>query len=179
MPFSTFVFWLRMGLDRVVLVQWLKFRNYSFEKIYFSFERLLCVFVVHKFKNVTELLENRELVTCESKVATELSHAHWTDSERLVVSFIQLAWPVHEALVMFTVPDTQHVRDLMTSRLNSSILYLTSYLWAKMPRVIHLSFRKIRMMSSVRLDANSPRLLCHAENEGPAIFGIKIRVSQN
>ena len=91
MHLSTFVFWLRMGLDRVVLVQWLEFGNDSFEKIYFSFEALLLVLVVHKFKHVTELLEDGELVTCESKVAAELSHAHWTDSERLVVSFIQLA----------------------------------------------------------------------------------------
>ena len=128
MHLSTFVFWLRMGLDRVVLVQWLEFGNDSFEKIYFSFEALLLVLVVHKFKHVTELLEDGELVTCESKVAAELSHAYWTDSERLVVSFIQLAGPIHEALVMFTVSDTQHVRDLVTSRLNSSILYLAGYL---------------------------------------------------
>ena len=65
----------------------------------------------------------------------------------------------------------------MTSRLDRPILHLLGNLTVKHARRIFL--RKVGMMPGVRLDADAPRTLGHAENEGPAVLRIEVGIGQH
>ena len=70
------------------------------------------------------------------------------------------------------------MRQLMTSRLDCPILHLPRNLGREVShRLILMS--EIRMMPGVALDANSPTLLRHTEDEGPAVFGVEICISKH
>jgi hypothetical protein len=43
----------------------------------------------------------------------------------------------------------------------------------------HVVVREVRMMSRVRLNANTPALLGHTEDEGPAFLRVQISIRQN
>ena len=74
------------------------------------------------------------------------------------------------------MPDRKYVCEFMTGRFYSPILHLLGNLTSKSSLLI---LRKVWMVPSITLDANSPALLCHSEHKGPPLLGIQIGVGQN
>ena len=66
----------------------------------------------------------------------------------------------------------------MTSCLDGTVLDLASNLRGE---VAHrdLVVSEVGMMPRVRLDADAPGLLCHAEHEGPAVLRIQVGIGQH
>ena len=63
------------------------------------------------------------------------------------------------------------MRQLMTCRLDCPILHFPRNLRCEVSHWLIL-MSKVRMMPGVTLDANSPTLLSHTKDEGPAVFGV-------
>lgn len=65
--------------------------------------------------------------------------------------------------------------ELMASRLNSPILHFPSNFGIELPhRLVVVS--EVWVVARVALDADSPALLGHAEDEGPAVLGVQVGV---
>jgi hypothetical protein len=63
----------------------------------------------------------------------------------------------------------------VTGRLDCTILNLLGDLRAEHPlRLVVVG--EVGMVTSIRLDANSPALLGHAEDEGPSLFRIEVSI---
>lgn len=74
--------------------------------------------------------------------------------------------------------DWENVRQLMTCRLNCPILNFPSNFWSEVSHRFILMC-KIWMMPSIALNANSPTLLGHTENESPPVFRVKICICKH
>ena len=74
--------------------------------------------------------------------------------------------------------DGQDMGDLVTSSLNSSVLYFPCNFTCEYSLVLALH-SEIGMVPGITLDTNSPRLLCHSKDECPTILGVQICVGQD
>ena len=68
------------------------------------------------------------------------------------------------------------MRQLMARRLDRSVLHLPRYLTSELPVV---GLRKVRMVSSVTLDADPPALLRHSKHKSPAVLGVQVSVCKD
>jgi len=68
--------------------------------------------------------------------------------------------------------------NLMTGCLNSSILHFPRDFGCEYSLGFGL-VGEVRVMSRITLDANSPALLGHAEDESPPVFGVEVGVGQH
>ena len=69
--------------------------------------------------------------------------------------------------------------DLMARGLHSPVLNFSRYFRSEYSLVLALLCGEIRVMSSITLNADPPRLLCHSKNKCPPVFWIEISVSQH
>ena len=115
-------------------------------------------------------------MTVETQIWAHLAQADGTESEGLLVCLLELAGAIHQALVGLTVSNAEHMWQLMARRLHCTILHLSSDFGGELS---HGSLAKIGVVSGVALNTDSPALLGHAKDEGPAFLRVQISIRQN
>ena len=128
----------------------------------------------HRNLNMNSFSSNRldkeQMVYCQL-LQVDLNHS-------LNIHMLGNVWSkVHEKS-----HDKQSKKNYLTKNkltyLNSSVLNLSCNFGCKLSHWL-LLLSKVRMMSCITLDANSPRLLGHSEYKSPSFFWIKVGVCQD
>ena len=159
------------------LGDWLEVVDKSREQLDLPGEVSIFIVVAHEFKHFPQVHVSLKLVAFKLEVETQLSETNRAEGKWLLVSLVELRGPVHKALVSLAVPHREDMAELVTSCLNGSVLNLLGHLSIEVA-VGHL-LGKVRVVSSVGLDADPPAALGHAKDESPAFFGVQIGVGEH
>lgn len=153
--------------------------DYVAEEVNLSGIALIGILVVHYLYHFTQLLVAGELSPLEVEVEAQLAEADRAEVERLLVGFVELRRAIHQALVRLAVAHREYMAQLVARRLYRSVLHKLGYL-----RVEHAGWQggelgEVWMVPCVALDANTPALLRHTEDESPAVLRVQVGVRQH
>jgi hypothetical protein len=73
---------------------------------------------------------------------------------------------------------TEYMAQLVARCLDCAVLNLPCNLRSEFAHR-NVILGKVRVVSGIALDADLPTLLCHSEDEGPTVLGIKICISKH
>lgn len=161
----------------------LQLGNYASKHLDLPRKILIGIVVVHQLKHFLEFEISVQFLAFKMKVECQFPKTHGAHCKWLLVSLLELAGPIHEALVGLAVPQTKDVSQLMTSCFDGSVLHLFGHPLVELPLrdpVPELVFVcKVWVVASVTLDADTPALLSHSKDEGPSVFGVQVGIGEH
>lgn len=135
--------------------------------------------MVHNLDDFSKFFVSRQLLSFKVEIVAQFPEAQGAEGERLLVSLVELRRAVHEALVMLTVANGQHVAQFVAGCLDRSVLYNLGHFGVKHPTWLVRVPGEVWMMTRIALNTDAPTLLGHAEDEGPAVFRVQVGVRQH
>ena len=153
--------------------------NDVLEQDYLPLVALIGILVVHDLYHLSHLLVALQLLAFEAKVEAQFPQADGAEGEGLLVRLVQLRGAVHEALIRLAMSHGEDMAQLVASCLDGPVLHQLCHLGVEHARRLVRVLGKVGMVPCVALDADSPALLGHTEDEGPTVFRVEVCVGQH